>query len=622
MMMGNENGERSDPRRTRKPARAPTQMRRQQGAAAAAAGIGASRLTGLVRTALVTNVLGIGTVGDAFAAAMRIPNFLQNLLGEGALSGAFVPAYSSLTERDERAAGRLAGAIATFLVAVTAAAALISIFAARPLVRLIAWGFVGERFELTVTLVRITVCGTALAVLSAWCLGVLNSHRRFFLSYVAPVVWNATQIAVLVGVLAWGIAGADRATALAWGVTAGAAAQVLVQLRGVWRADPRIALNFGWREPQAAGVIKRFGPAVAGRGVLQISAFLDLALASLLSVGAAAAMAAAQTLYLLPLSLIGTSIAAAELTELSRMRDPAEIAQRTSGRLCATVFGVSGVMAIYFAAGGPLTDSVFNLAGLRNAIADDDITLIALVLGAYSLGLVPLVASRLCQNVLFAARDTRTAASIAAIRLAVSLGIGAALMLPLDRVLVVEGALTGFGDIDLFSLESTWSLLDSRIRSDPALPARLGAVGLALGAAVGAWVELALLRRAVLQRRPSRTGLPQQADWPAQRLFGGALARHMVPAAVAFVVGLPVTLVLAPLPAVLRVAVAGLTMAGLHVGCGLALRLPVARALTSQLSSVVTKQRQHPPGDAHADADSDADSDQSPTDDNNGGPPQ
>ena len=600
-------------RREGAPIGAASQMRRQQGAAAAAAGIGVSRLSGLARTALVTNVLGIGTIGDAFAAAMRIPNFLQNLLGEGALSGAFVPAYSSLAERDERAAGRLAGAVATFLVAVTAAAALISILAARPLVRLIAWGFVGERFELTVTLVRITVCGTALAVLSAWCLGVLNSHRRFFLSYVAPVLWNATQIAVLVGVLAWGVVGADRATALAWGVAAGAVAQVLVQLRGVWRANPQISLNFRWREPQASGVIKRFGPAVAGRGVLQISAFVDLALASLLSVGAAAAMAAAQTLYLLPLSLIGTSVAAAELTELSRLRDPADVAQRTSGRLCATAFGVSGVMALYFAAGGPLTDAVFNLAGLRNAIAKDDIILIALVLGAYALGLVPLVASRLCQNVLFAARDTRTAAVIASIRLAVSLAVGAALMLPLDRVLVIEGALTGFGDIDLLSLESTWSLLDAKLRSNAALPARLGAVGLALGAAVGAWVELGLLRRAVLRRRPLRAGLPQQADWPRRRLFGGSLARHLVPAAAAFVVGLPLTIALAPMPAVLRTAAAGLVMAGVHFGCGLGLRLPVARALTSELSRIVSSRRGRPRDDTLADADSD---------DNQGGLPQ
>ncbi len=583
--------------------RSSARARRQQGAAAAATGIGVSRLSGLVRTALVTNVLGIGVIGDAFAAAMRIPNFLQNLLGEGSLSAAFVPAYSSLAERDERAAGQLAGAIATFLVTITAAATLISIFAARPLVRLIAWGFVGERFELTVTLVRITVCGTALAVLSAWCLGVLNSRRRFFLSYVAPAVWNATQIAVLVGVLAWGVTGADRATALAWGVTAGAAAQVLVQLRGVWRADPHIALNARWWDSQSAGVIKRFGPAVAGRGVLQISAFLDLALASLLSVGAAAAMAAAQTLYLLPLSLIGTSIAAVELTRLSRTHELRTIAERTSARLCAATFAVSAVVAMYLASGGPLVASVFNLAGLRTTIGDDDIALIALVLGAYSLGLVPLVASRLCQNVLFAARDTRTAATIATVRLSVSLIVGAALMLPLDRLLIVDGAITGFSDIDLFSTESTWSLVDSKVRSDPALPARLGAVGLALGAAAGAWVELILLRSAILRRRPANTHLPERADWPQHQLFGGTLARHMLPAVVTFTVGALMTFALSPLPAVLRASLAMGAMAVVHFGCGLALGLPAARALTSRLSRLVSRQQRHPHAPVRVDAD-------------------
>ena len=543
-----------------------------------------SRLSGLARTALVVNILGVGTIGDAFAAAMRIPNFLQNLLGEGALSGAFVPAYSSLADRDERAAGQLAGAVATFLLAISATAALFSIFLARPLVRLIAWGFVGERYELTVSLVRITVCATAVAVLGAWCLGVLNSHRRFFLSYVAPVLWNATQIAVLVGVLLWGVAGSDRATALAWAVVAGAGAQVLVQLRGVLRANPSISLNFRWSERTASGVIRRLGPAVAGRGVLQISAFMDLALASLLSVGAAAAMAAAQTLYLLPLSLIGTSIAAAELTELSRATDSRVIAHRTSDRLCAAVFGVSGVMAIYFAVGRPLADGIFNLAGFRTAIATDDLTLIALVLGAYSLGLGPLVASRLCQNVLFAARDTRTAAKIAAVRLAVSLAIGAALMLPLDRVLVVDGALTGFGDIDLLSAESTWSLIDADVRSDPTLPARLGAVGLALGAAVGAWVELGLLRRAVRRRRRVLPCLPSREDWPKQKLFGGRLVRHIAPAAVAFAVGLPAAVALDGLPAILRVAATVALMAGLLLGCALGLRLEAARAVASQVS--------------------------------------
>ena len=69
-------------------------------AGAAAGGIALSRLSGLLRSVLVTNVLGIGLIGDAFAAAQRIPNILQNLLGEGALSAAFVPEYSRLVDED------------------------------------------------------------------------------------------------------------------------------------------------------------------------------------------------------------------------------------------------------------------------------------------------------------------------------------------------------------------------------------------------------------------------------------------------------------------------------------------------------------------------------------------
>ena len=110
--------------------------------------------------------------------------------------------------------------------------------------------------------------------------------------------------------------------------------------------------------------------------------------------------------------------------------------------------------------------------------------------------------------------------------------------------------------------------------------------------------------------------MPAQTDWPEGRLFGGAIARHLVPAVVTFVVGLGVTLVLAPVPSVLRVAVAGVTMAGLHLGCGLALRLPVARALTSQLSRVAPARAQRSHDTTHADAGTEPD--ESPTDDNEG----
>ncbi|HCB36714.1 MAG TPA: murein biosynthesis integral membrane protein MurJ, partial [Acidimicrobiaceae bacterium] len=469
------------------------------GAGRAAAGIGLSRLTGVVRAMLVTNILGIGSVGDAFAAALRIPNVLQNLLGEGALSAAFVPAYAGLSDRDRAAAGRLAASVAAFLLAVTAVAVVVGVAAARPLTRLVAWGFVGERFELTVKLVRITVVGAGVLVVGAWCVGVLNTQGRTFLAYVAPVVWNAAQIAVAVAAVLLALDLADAATALAWAVTAGAGAQVLFSLAAVRRADPGIRLGpRPWlRRPDVAAVLRRLGPAVAGRGAFQISAFADLALASLLAVGATAALAAAQALYLLPVSLIGIAVAAADLPALSRLDDDRAVAAHTADRLASSSYLVCGVVALYLAAGVPLAGSLFNLAGLRNAVAADDITLIATVLGVYSLGLPALVASRLCQNELFAAGDTRTPARIAVVRVSLAAAVGVAAMLPLDRVLVVNGSFTGFSGLDV----GDFSLLGDAVRNDPTLPARLGAVGLALGAAVGAWAELALVRRAVLARR-------------------------------------------------------------------------------------------------------------------------
>ena len=100
---------------------------------AAASGISLSRFSGLIRSVLITNVLGIGLVGDAFAAAQRIPNILQNLFGEGALSAAFVPEYSRISDDDPDQAGRLAGGVASFLICLVAFLTAIGFLAAKPL---------------------------------------------------------------------------------------------------------------------------------------------------------------------------------------------------------------------------------------------------------------------------------------------------------------------------------------------------------------------------------------------------------------------------------------------------------------------------------------------------------
>jgi len=155
-----------------------------------AAGILLSRLAGLVRLQVFAHYFGLESdAADAFNAAFRIPNFLQNLFGEGALSASFIPVYATLVARGERKdADRVAGAVGALLALLVALLVLLGVLATPLLIDVIAPGFTGDKRELTIQLVRILFPGAGLLVLSAWCLGVLNSHHRFLLSYAAPVM--------------------------------------------------------------------------------------------------------------------------------------------------------------------------------------------------------------------------------------------------------------------------------------------------------------------------------------------------------------------------------------------------------------------------------------------------
>jgi putative peptidoglycan lipid II flippase len=178
----------------------------------------------------MAHYLATSDAADAFAAAFRIPNFLQNLFGEGALSASFIPVYAGLLAREDREeADRTAGAVGTLLALAVAVLVLAGVLLAPVLVDLLTPGFEGAKRDLTVHLVRILYPGAGLLVLSAWCLGILNSHGRFFLSYAAPVIWNVAIIAALV--LGGSGAGMFRlAEIAAWGSVVGSLLQLAVQL--------------------------------------------------------------------------------------------------------------------------------------------------------------------------------------------------------------------------------------------------------------------------------------------------------------------------------------------------------------------------------------------------------
>lgn len=487
------------------------------GALAVGAGILVSRLAGFARAAVTSAAFGVGPHADVLQTALRAPNLLQNLLGEQALSASFIPVYSRLLAAGRREdARRFAGAIFGLLLAVVALCALLGVLAARPLVALFAVGYLqdaahvaaGEatvdRFELAVVAVRWMFPMTGLLVLSAWALGVLNSHGRFFLSYVAPVVWNAA----IVGALAWAMLGgaapgADRQERLLLaacvGALAGGLLQFLVQVPTVLRELGGLRVAFSTQVVGVREALRAFGPAVAGRGVVQVSSFLDQILGSLLAVGAVSALGYAQMLYLLPVSLFGQSIAAASLPAMARASGgaaPEELAARARRALAQTGFLNLPVSVAYLTLGPVLAAGLYRL--LPGRFGEADAWLVGLVLGAYALGLPAATGARVLQSTFFALGDTRTPARAAALRV----GLGALLavpgMLALDRVELAR--LPGLGGLggDL----------------------RLGAVGLAIGASAAAWLEWAWLSRSLAPRVPG-------FRWPlaaALRVLAASLA--------------------------------------------------------------------------------------------------
>src|SRR5215208_5705624 len=254
------------------------------------AGILISRLVGLARQRIFAHYFGSSAEGDAFSAAFRIPNFLQNVFGEGALSASFIPVYAKLlASHDEKEASRVANAVLTLLILVTSVIVLIGVLTTPYFVGLFAYSFNPATRQLTIRLVQILFPGAGLLVLSAWCLGVLNSHRRFFLSYTAPVAWNLALITTLI-VFGGGEDQGRLAVMVAWGSVVGSVLQIAVQLPTVLKVLRSFGPVLDTVDANVRKVLTNFVPVFVSRGVVQISAFVDAMLAGPISSQAVAAL--------------------------------------------------------------------------------------------------------------------------------------------------------------------------------------------------------------------------------------------------------------------------------------------------------------------------------------------
>jgi putative peptidoglycan lipid II flippase len=351
---------------------------------------------------------------------------------------------------------------------VTALLVLLGVLATPWLIDLIAPGFHDERRALTIRLVRIFFPGIGLLVLSAWCLGILNSHRRFFLSYVSPVVWNMAQIAALL-IFGPRCSLSDLAVYTSWGAVVGSGLQFLLQLPVVLKLEPQIKLYFRSLSGNVRTVIANFVPVFVSRGVTQLSAYVDTLLASFLPTGAVAALFNAQALYLLPVSLFGMAVSAAELPAMSStVGNESEVAEALRTRINASTrrigFFVVPSAVAFLALGDVVAGAIFQ----HGRFTLGDTTYVWGILAGSAVGLVAATVGRLYSSAYYALRDTRTPLRYAVVRVVLTTALGYFCALHLPAILGIQE--------------------------------RWGAAGLTASYGVAAWVEFLLLRRGMARR--------------------------------------------------------------------------------------------------------------------------
>jgi putative peptidoglycan lipid II flippase len=451
--------------------------RRSSGKNAVLVGTGIlfSRIIGLVRERIFAHYFGNTDAADAFKAALKIPNLLQNLFGEGALSSSFIPVYASLLASGEKEeANRVARVIGSILALAMSVLVLLGVLATPLMIDLIAPGFEGIKRVSTIRMVRILFPGIGVLVLSAWCLGILNSHRKFFLPYAAPVLWNLAMIGSLIG-FGGRTSLYPLAETVAWGSVVGSLLQFGIQLPSILRLAGRFRFQWDLASKNIRAVIRNFIPGVAGRGVNQMSSYIDTLFASFLPTGAVSALAYTQTLYLLPVSLFGMSISNAELPEMaSHIGSLESIAEPIRNRLNNAMQRVAFFIIPSVAAFWALGDSIVALLYQTGKFTHNDGTFVWAVLAGYTAGLLAATMGRLYTSAFWAMQDTKTPLYFACIRVVLAAVLGWFLAFPVPK----------------------WLGLSSQI----------GLIGITTAAGLAAWIEYGCLRSS-MNRRIGKTGL-------------------------------------------------------------------------------------------------------------------
>jgi len=427
-----------------------------------------SRVLGFVRDLIIARAFGAGSATDAFFAAFRLPNMLRELLGEGALSAAFIPVFTeSFNTRGREGAWRLAWTVLTVLALLLVAVSMTGIVVAPWLIRLIAPGFhtIPSKFELAVYLTRLMFPYILFIGVAALFMAILNSQGHFATPALSPSVLNIAMIGCALYLTPY----VDPPiAALAIGVLIGGIGQLLIQIPAIRQGSRGVPWGVDVNDPAVGRITRLMTPGVAGLAITQVNVFVGTLLASLMGEGGISILYYAFRLIQLPIGLFGVAIATAAFPTMAR-----QAASRSLGEVAATVaYAIRLVLFVTLPSMVGLMVfrvQIIQLLFERGAF-DRTVTLAtAEVVLFYAFGLGAYVSNRILVPAFYSLQDTTTPVKIGVAAVIVNIIASLALMRPLGLSgLALATTLSSFVNLGLLliALQRRLGRLDGlRVRS-------------------------------------------------------------------------------------------------------------------------------------------------------------
>lgn len=389
-----------------------------------------SRICGFIRDMVTANIFGAGAMFDAFSVAFRIPNFMRRLFAEGSFSQAFVPVLSEYQnkrkhEEVQHFINAMSGTLGIVLLGVT----ILGVLGAPWIVRVFAPGFIhsGDRFDLAVTMLRITFPYLMLISLTALSGAVLNTYNRFWVGAFTPVLLNICMISAAL----W-LAPHFKTPiiALAWGVFAAGFIQLLFQwpfLKNL-KLLPQPKIDF--HDAGVMRVIKLMVPALFGVSVGQLNLLVDTLFASLLMVGSVSWLYYSDRLMEFPLGVFGVAISTVILPHLSRhhaAESPVSYSLTLDWALRAVLLIGLPAAVVLAVMSGPLLSTLFqhgHFDGYAVTMAQKSLTM-------FAVGITPFMLVKILAAGFYAKQDLRTPVKIGVVAMVSNTALNCMLIWPL-----------------------------------------------------------------------------------------------------------------------------------------------------------------------------------------------